>query len=220
MSVTPAQSTNKSSELTNIRSGRPIATQFISLPDRDDLPEYYDIIKLPLALDTIEEKVQNHEYPTVSTLESDLKRLVQNAKDFNDPKSEIFEDAERIRKLVFNFMKANNPAYKEDPKYSAFPTPIPQSKAAPVQNGALKTASESARERRGSSVKAKAATPARGSEQPDKRSSVAPSAATGDDDADEDGEEVGAENIDFEGKSFQEAQQAIVAYLLRYSDDE
>jgi hypothetical protein len=146
--------------------------------------------------------------------------LIQNAKDFNDPKSEIFEDAERIRKLVFNFMKINNPAYKEDSRYSAFPTPIPQSQAAPLQNGVAKADSESARDRRGSSVKLKLGTPARGSEQPDKRSSVAPSAATGEDEAEEDGEEARMENIDFTGKSFQEAQQAIIAFLLHYADDE
>lgn len=220
MSLITTTGTRSNSGLIQNHSGRPIATQFISLPDRDDLPEYYDIIKLPLALDTIEEKVQNNDYPTVTTLESDLKRLIQNAKDFNDPKSEIFEDAERIRKLVFNFMKVNNPAYKENSKYSAFPTPLPEEQAAPIQNGLAKASSESVRDRRGSSVKAKAPTPARAFEQPGTRSSMAPSAATGEDEADEDGDEAGAENLDLTGKSFQEAQQAIISYLLRHSDDE
>ena len=65
--------------------------------------------------------------------------MINNAKDFNNPGSVIFEDAERIRKLVFNFMKVHNPAYKEIPNYTAFPTPIPEpNAAASSQNGTLK----------------------------------------------------------------------------------
>ena len=56
-------------------------------------------------------------------LESDLKRLVQNAKEFNSTKSEVYEDAERIRKALSNFMPKHNPAYL-DPAYRAYPTPI------------------------------------------------------------------------------------------------
>lgn len=61
----------------------------------------------------------------METLESDLKRLVQNAKEFNSTKSEVYEDAERIRKALSNFMPKHNPAYL-DPAYRAYPTPIPR----------------------------------------------------------------------------------------------
>lgn len=57
-------------------------------------------------------------------LESNLKRLVQNAKEFNSTKSEVYEDAERIRKALSNFMPKHNPAYL-DPAYRAYPTPVP-----------------------------------------------------------------------------------------------
>ena len=58
-------------------------------------------------------------------LESDLKRLIQNAKDFNATSSKIYEDAERIRKALSNFMPKHNPAYN-DKDYRAAPTPLPQ----------------------------------------------------------------------------------------------
>jgi len=61
----------------------------------------------------------------MTALESDLKRLVQNAKEFNSTKSEVYEDAERIRKAMSNFMPKHNPAYL-DHTYRAAPTPIPQ----------------------------------------------------------------------------------------------
>ena len=47
-----------------------------------------------------------------------------NAKSFNERSSEVFADAERIRKMLSNFMSKHNIAYK-DPNYAAFPTPLP-----------------------------------------------------------------------------------------------
>lgn len=174
------------------------------------MPEYYEITKLPIAFDTIEKKLKRNEYPTVTAVESDFKRMVQNAKEFNDPDSVIFEDAERIRKLVFNYMKQHNPAYKEDPKYTAVATPLPEEKVPkPVQNGARKEESEEdeAESRQPSEKPKRAAT-----EQSDRKSSLALSATTGD------GE--GNVDLDLNGKTFQEAQQMIIAHLLRYTDDE
>ncbi|KAK3720854.1 hypothetical protein LTR37_003517 [Vermiconidia calcicola] len=203
------------------KNGRLVAAQLRTLPGRRELPEYYNAIQLPIALDTISDKLKRNTYPTVTTLESDFKRMIQNAKDFNDPKSEIYEDAERIRKLVFNFMKVNNPAYKEDSKYSAFPTPIPKSEATPVQNGARKADSETAPESSEMSSKPRQAAASRVSEQPDQKASVAPSATTGDDAGEEeDGEEEGGDDIEFAGKNFQEAQQMMISYLLKYQDAE
>lgn len=79
---------------------------------------------MPIALDTIESKLNRREFPTLTTLESYFKRMVQNAKDYNQKGSLIFEDAERVRKAVSNFMTKTNPAYKT-PGYVAFPTPFP-----------------------------------------------------------------------------------------------
>src|SRR5437667_6759435 len=64
------------------------------------------------------------EFSTMTTLESYVKRMVANAKQYNERGSEIFCDAERIRKVLCAFMKPNNPAYR-NPDYSAFATPLP-----------------------------------------------------------------------------------------------
>lgn len=66
----------------------------------------------------------------MTTLESYLKRMVANAKDYNQRGSEIFDDAERIRKAVSNYMTKHNPAYKT-PGYVAFATPLPEDDDAP-----------------------------------------------------------------------------------------
>ena len=65
------------------------------------------------------------EYGNMTALESDLKRMVQNAKEFNSIGSKLYEDAERIRKALSNIMPKYNPAYR-DQEYRAVPTPIPE----------------------------------------------------------------------------------------------
>ena len=106
------------------KTGRVIAVNFLDLPSKNEYPQYYVAVKMPLSLNMIEEKLQSGEYPTMETLESDLKRLVQNAKEFNSTKSEVYDDAERIRKALSNFMPKHNPSYL-NADYRAYPTPIP-----------------------------------------------------------------------------------------------
>jgi hypothetical protein len=106
------------------KTGRPIAVHFLTLPDKDELPDYYEFTKLPLALDTIEDKLTAGEYTSLAQVESDCKRLVNNAKAYNDKKSVIYEDAERLRKTASNWMVKHNPAYR-DGNYVAVATPVP-----------------------------------------------------------------------------------------------
>lgn len=107
-----------------VNRGRPAVNDFLTLPSRDALPDYFKRTKMPIAIDMIEAKLNNREFPTLTSLESYWKRLVQNAKDYNERESLIHKDAERIRKIVTAFMQKKNPAYK-DPKYQSYPTPIP-----------------------------------------------------------------------------------------------
>ncbi|KAI9714229.1 MAG: hypothetical protein M1812_006450 [Candelaria pacifica] len=106
------------------KNGRLITTDHDTLPDKDQLPRYYEKIVLPLAVDTIEAKLNSRSYPTLTTLESDVKRMVTNSKRFYDKSSEKYRDAERIRKMLANWMPKHNPAY-QDRNYQSFPTPLP-----------------------------------------------------------------------------------------------
>lgn len=51
--------------------------------------------------------------------------MVSNAKSYNEKSSELFSDAEKIRKLVVSFMTQNNPAY-ESGNYHPISTPVPE----------------------------------------------------------------------------------------------
>ncbi|KUJ24337.1 Bromodomain-containing protein-like protein [Mollisia scopiformis] len=110
-------------KLTADKSGRQISTAFLTLPSKRDLPDYYDVIKMPIAIDTIEAKLRRREFPNLSVLESWFKRMISNAKEYNERGSEIYDDSERLRKALSNFMTRHNPAYKT-PGYVALPVPI------------------------------------------------------------------------------------------------
>lgn len=71
----------------------------------------------------------------MAAVESDAKRMINNAKTFNDKSSLIHMDAERLRKTASNFMVKHNPAYK-DAHYSAVATPLPEegSRSTPTQS--------------------------------------------------------------------------------------
>lgn len=184
------------------KTGRSITTLFRTLPDKRELPEYYQTIKLPIAIDTVESKLRRHAYPTLTTVESDFKRMVANAKLFNDDKSIVFADAERVRKLLSNWMKAHNPAY-QDPDYSAFPTPLPGEDGA---NSAASPTPAAAVADTGERPKKPTITLSRGRKQSIPPEPVAPEAAT--------------DAVDFAGKTFQQAQEQIIQELIDYVDDE
>ena len=64
---------------------------------------YHSICYTLIRLCNVRPSWRIYGYATMEKLESDLKRLVQNAKEFNSTKSEVYEDAERIRKALSNF---------------------------------------------------------------------------------------------------------------------
>ncbi|KAL2063501.1 hypothetical protein VTL71DRAFT_5306 [Oculimacula yallundae] len=109
------------------KSGRLVSTPFLTLPKKQQFPDYYEMIRMPIAIDTIEAKLKRREFPTLTTLESYIKRMISNAREYNRRGSEIFDDSERLRKAVSNFMTRYNPAYKLIPGYAPFPTPLPES---------------------------------------------------------------------------------------------
>ncbi|EHA48745.1 hypothetical protein MGG_11512 [Pyricularia oryzae 70-15] len=110
---------------TSDKTGRQVATYFEQLLPKEGNEAYYAKTRMPISLGTIERKLVNHEFSNLSELESWFKRMVSNAKDFYDKGSQVYEDAERVRKALSNYMVKTNPAYKLISNYSAIAVPIP-----------------------------------------------------------------------------------------------
>jgi hypothetical protein len=81
---------------------------------------------MPISLEIIEQKLNNREFKNLTELEAYFKRMVTNAKEYYNKNSSTFEDAERVRKALSNYMTKTNPAYKLVPNFSCQPTPIPE----------------------------------------------------------------------------------------------
>lgn len=103
-----------------------MADYFENLLPREGNEDYYRRIRMPISLKTIEKKLHNQDFATLAELESYFKRMVTNAKEYYHKGSEVFEDAERVRKALSNYMTKTNPAYKLIPGYSCQAAPIPE----------------------------------------------------------------------------------------------
>ncbi|XP_021376477.1 protein polybromo-1-like isoform X19 [Mizuhopecten yessoensis] len=79
---------------------REISPAFQLLPSKSKYPEYYQIIKQPIDMKIIGQRLQAGAYTTMDDLEKDFLLMVKNAKTFNEPKSLIYKDAQTLKKAV------------------------------------------------------------------------------------------------------------------------
>ncbi|XP_072928806.1 protein polybromo-1 isoform X4 [Hemitrygon akajei] len=86
-------------------SGHLVSELFQKLPSRVQYPDYYEIIKEPVDLKMIAQRIQNAAYKSVNAMARDIELLVRNAKTYNEPGSPIFKDANTIKK-IFNQKRA------------------------------------------------------------------------------------------------------------------
>ncbi|XP_071611783.1 protein polybromo-1 isoform X6 [Heliangelus exortis] len=86
-------------------SGRLISELFQKLPSKVQYPDYYAIIKEPIDLKTIAQRIQNGTYKSIHAMAKDIDLLAKNAKTYNEPGSQVFKDANAIKK-IFNMKRA------------------------------------------------------------------------------------------------------------------
>jgi hypothetical protein len=69
----------------------------MKLPPKKRYPDYYVTIKKPIALDTIQGKIDKDEYADMEALKADFTLMTGNAKKYNVKGSSIYEDAVTIQ---------------------------------------------------------------------------------------------------------------------------
>ncbi|XP_066526294.1 protein polybromo-1 isoform X3 [Hoplias malabaricus] len=85
--------------LTYTEHGRLISELFQRLPSKIQYPDYYAIIKEPIDLKTIAQRIQIGYYKSLNHMAKDIDLLVKNAKTYNEPGSQVFKDANTIKKI-------------------------------------------------------------------------------------------------------------------------
>lgn len=87
-------------KLEDRRTQRSIAAEFQRLPSKKTYPDYYKLIKKPIALDVIQDNLDDGEYVTLELLREDLLQMCNNAKRYNQKGSMLYGDAAEIARLV------------------------------------------------------------------------------------------------------------------------
>ncbi|CZT52557.1 probable SNF2 family ATP-dependent chromatin-remodeling factor snf21 [Rhynchosporium secalis] len=70
---------------------------FVALPSKKHFADYYNIIKEPIALKTMEKKINKEDYSSLADLLKDVRLMVSNAKTYNEEASGICIDAGKIQ---------------------------------------------------------------------------------------------------------------------------
>ncbi|KAJ5672925.1 hypothetical protein N7507_002052 [Penicillium longicatenatum] len=85
---------------------RAIIEPFMKPPPRSQYPDYYMIIKNPIAMDQIEKKLKRDDYQSLKEFRDDVHLLCQNARTYNEDGSILFQDANDIEnKCVMELRK-------------------------------------------------------------------------------------------------------------------
>jgi chromatin structure-remodeling complex subunit RSC1/2 len=71
---------------------------FEKLPDKSVMPEYYQEIKQPIAMDTIKKRAKRKNYQSVDQVLKDLNLMFENAKSYNLEDSQVYKDAVHLQK--------------------------------------------------------------------------------------------------------------------------
>ena len=71
---------------------------FEKLPDKASMPEYYQEIKNPMAMDLVKRKAKRKKYQSVDAALKDLDLIFENAKVYNLEDSQVYKDAVELQK--------------------------------------------------------------------------------------------------------------------------
>jgi chromatin structure-remodeling complex subunit RSC1/2 len=78
--------------------GSPLILPFERLPDKAIVPDYYQTITNPIALDSIRKKAKRKKYQNVDHLMADIGLMFGNAKLYNEDDSPVYQAAVELQK--------------------------------------------------------------------------------------------------------------------------
>uniref|UniRef100_A0A6I8R586 histone acetyltransferase n=1 Tax=Xenopus tropicalis TaxID=8364 RepID=A0A6I8R586_XENTR len=81
------------------------AWPFMEPVKRTEAPGYYEVIRFPMDLKTMSERVKNKYYVTKKLFMADLQRIFTNCREYNPPESEYFKCANILEKFFYSKIK-------------------------------------------------------------------------------------------------------------------
>ena len=121
-------------ELRRVRAedGRQIALLFLDKPSKRQYPDYYTIIKKPVAINSISQTMRRGLYNSAAEAVADMRTMFANARTYNAPGSWVYEDAVRLEAVLDEAIQAHLPADVLAADAAAAPAPAP-APAAPAE---------------------------------------------------------------------------------------
>ncbi|XP_073978285.1 protein polybromo isoform X2 [Rhodnius prolixus] len=80
--------------------GRQLSQIFLKLPSKVEYPDYYEVIKKPINLEQISQKLKANAYEGLEDLCSDFILMFDNACKYNEPDSQIYKDALTLQRVA------------------------------------------------------------------------------------------------------------------------
>ncbi|XP_066997034.2 ATP-dependent helicase brm isoform X2 [Anabrus simplex] len=84
------------------RDGRTLSDLFMKLPSRRELPGYYELIKRPIDIKKIMQKLDENKYSSMEELSRDFLQMCVNAQQYNEEGSTIYEDSIVLKTVFVN----------------------------------------------------------------------------------------------------------------------
>lgn len=81
------------------------AWPFLNPVNRDEVPDYYNVITSPMDLSTIEEKLEKDQYSAPRELVADLELIFSNCKKYNDATTVYTKCAVKLEKHMWSLIK-------------------------------------------------------------------------------------------------------------------
>ena len=72
---------------------RDIIGPFMNRPCKKTYPQYYNVVKNPIDMDTINKRIKSKFYKTLKDFSADVNLMFDNCKLYNDPRSLLHKDA-------------------------------------------------------------------------------------------------------------------------------
>ncbi|XP_011198605.2 protein polybromo-1 [Bactrocera dorsalis] len=85
---------------------RQLSLIFTKLPSKNEYPDYYDIIKEPIDMERIAQKLKQACYESVDELAADFLLMLENACKYNEPDSQIYKDALVLQQLTLQLKQS------------------------------------------------------------------------------------------------------------------
>ncbi|KAL2307544.1 hypothetical protein Nmel_000513 [Mimus melanotis] len=81
------------------------AWPFMEPVKRTEAPGYYEVIRFPMDLKTMSERLKNRYYVSKKLFMADLQRVFTNCREYNPPESEYYKCANILEKFFYTKIK-------------------------------------------------------------------------------------------------------------------